>query len=227
MKKYAYILLFVFLIPALCLAGPQTASSTLASAIIDKAETILDDESNLIWDTTELLEYLNEGTIDIVEETGCYQGTEAITLVADTVEYTPTTAYLGVVSAVINPASGASYGLKKGNVTSRAFQISDDQPEFFYEFAGKVGIYPAYSSVTTETATVYFIKRPVAVASNANVLVPAALDKALIYYIVGHSLLRDRRPQEAQNYLAWYQRELNQYRREFSEVDNETSEPVR
>jgi len=228
MGRLKYIIL-VLLIPSICFAGPQATSSTTGTNLIAQARIYLDEPSTSIvrWTEAELLQYLNDGTVDIAAQTGCYQGSESITLGANTIEYSPSTSYLSVVGVVINPASGTKWGLIKGSIRSIGAQVGVSVPTYWYEFAGKIGIYPAYTAVTTETATAYFVKRPAAIAAGGTVPTPAALDNALVYYITAQALLKDRRPQEAGNYLAWYQKELNQYRQDLSEVDNETVDPVR
>lgn len=229
MKRFLSIAL-VLLSVSIAFAGPQGTSSTTGTNMIARARVYLDEPSSDIrqWTEAELLQFLNDGMVDIVARTKCYQGTEAITLVANTVEYTPTTDYIDVVAAVCNPASGSSWGLKHGNIRSRASSATTDLdgPEFFYEFGGKVGFYPAYSSVTTETVTVYFAKYPTAIAAGGTVPLSKVFDNALVYYITAQAFLLDKRITEANNYLNLYFSELSQYRQEFVEADNETLDPI-
>lgn len=216
------------LIPSIAFSGPQTTSSTTGTAMIAKVRILLDEASAIKWSDASLLQILNEGMGDIARKTLCYQATENINLVADTVEYTPSTDYIAVISVICNPASGKSWGLKKGNIRSRGSTDTDDVdgPIWWYEFAGKVGAYPAYTSVTTETLTVYFAKRPSTITAGQNILTPAIYDEALMYYIVYQAFLLDGRIAEANNYLLLYTQELSQNRIDTSEVDNETITPV-
>lgn len=227
--KRLIVFITILLIAAAAIAGPQTTSSTTGTNMIARARVYLDEPAASLrkWSEAELLQFLNDGMIDMSARTHCYQTTESIDLVANTIEYTPTAEYTAIISIVCNPASGKSWGLKKGNIRSQGEQISDDAPQFWYEFANKIGVYPAYTSVTTETVTVYVAKKPDAIAAGETVVTPQIFDKALVYYIVAQALLKDKRPIEAANYLTLYQQELDRYRGDFVEVDNETPDPVR
>lgn len=226
MKKF--IVLILLLLPSLCYAGPQTASSTTGATMITLARVILDEPSDVKWSDSDLLSFLNNGMEDIATKTLCYQATENINLVANTIEYTPSNDYIAIIGIVCNPASGKSWGLKKGNIRSRGSTDTDDvdAPVYWYEFAGKVGAYPAYTSVTTETITVYEAKRPATITSSQNIVTPAIFDNALLYYIVYQAFLLDGRIAQANNYYFKYTNELAQYRTDIVEVDNETPTPV-
>jgi hypothetical protein len=220
----------LIIVASVSFAGPQDTSSTTGTNLIAQARVYLAESSALKWSEAQLLQFLNDGTVDIASKTLCYQGTENVNLVANTVEYTPSTSYIKVVAAIVNPASGASYGLKRADITIRGGDkvIDFDQPVYFYEFGGKVGIFPAYSAVTTETATLYLAKKPAAIAAGGSVPTPTYLDKALVYYITAQALLVDRRPNEAGNYLNLYFRELDRYRQDFIGADiDEKADTVR
>ena len=219
--------LLSFLLVSNAVAGPQTASSTTGTNMIARARVYLDESTALKWSDATLLRFLNDGMVDIANKTLCYQGTESVSLTANTIEYTPTTDYIKVIAVKVNPASGSSWGLIKGNVTSVGLATEAVTPVYWYEFAGKVGIYPAYSAVTTETATVYFAKRPADIAAGSNVLTPAIYDKALVYYICAQAFMLDKRIAEANNYLMLYAQELDRYRQDITGADNEKADPIR
>jgi hypothetical protein len=231
MKTFFRAAIAVLILCGVASAGPQGTSSTTGTAMIARARTLLNEPAANArrWSEAQMLEFLNAGMIDLALKAKCYQTSEAVTLVANTVEYTPTTTtYIEVADVKINPASGSAFGLKRGNIRSVGAEPgTHTTPKFWYEYNGKVGIYPAYSAVTTETATVYLVNRPAAIAAGSNVLTPAALDQALVYYITAQALLRDRRPQEASNYLTMYQQEVDLYRKDVAGADNETTTPIR
>jgi hypothetical protein len=231
MKRLTTILAVLFILVGTCFAGPQATSSTTGTAMIARARTLLNEPAANArrWSEAQMLEFLNAGMVDLALKAKCYQTSEAVTLVANTVEYAlTTTAYISVASVNLNTASDGTIGLTMGNINSvgRAI-VGGAEPRYWYEYNGKVGIYPAYSAVTTETATVYLVNRPAAIAAGSNVLTPAALDQALVYYITAQALLRDRRPQEASNYLTLYQQEVDLYRKDVAGADNETTDPIR
>jgi hypothetical protein len=205
-----------------------TASGQTAQNLIDRARVFLDETTAVRWSDTQLLRFLNDGLIDLCAKSLCYQGTESVALVANTFEYTPTTSYIAVVHVVCNPASGTGWGLIKSNVRSRGTVGQEfDVPKYWYEFGGKVGIFPAYASVTTQTATVYFAKQPAVLVLATAVPTPAIFDKALVYYIASQGYLMDHRPAEAGNYMALYAQELDRFRQDFVGSDDKSTDPVR
>ena len=129
--------------------------------------------------------------------------------------------------AVVNPASGASWGLRMSNIRSISDLPLTDTPGYFYDFAGSVGIFPPYSAVTTETVTLYLAKLPAIITAGQTVLTPAIFDTALGYYMVGNALLVDRRYQEAGNYLNLHEREIDRYRQDFAGADYGTTDPIK
>lgn len=208
----------------------QGTSSTTGTDMIARARVYLGEESSVSirWDDTDLLQFLNDGMVDIAARSQGYQGSESITLVANTIEYTPSAKYVEVAAVVINPAEGSKYGLKSGNIRSvGAYDYDRLTPTHWYEFAGKIGIYPAYTSVTTETATAYLIKTPAAIAAGGTVATPEIFDTALVYYIVWQGFLEDKRAGEASTYMQLYFSELDRFRQDFVGADSDTTDPIR
>lgn len=221
----------IFLACGMAHAGPQTTSSSTGTQIIERARYLLREPSTDLkrWTQAELTQYLNDGIADLASKTKCVQTTESITLVGGTIEYTPTGNYIGVVSVLINPASGSKWWLKKKNFDSLGTTETDDldAPGFWYEFDGKIGIYPPYTTVTTQTATAYLATLPTVIAIGGTVPTPAVFDVALVYFIASQALLADRRYQEAANYMSMYENQVARYRKDFVNADNETIEPIR
>lgn len=202
------------------------ASGVLASAIITRARTKLSEASAIRWSDADLLQLLNDGQNDVCGKTLSYQGSESVTLVANTIEYTPTGAFYKIIGAVLNPASGTPWGLIKSNLSSRG-SSQDDVPRYWYEFAGKIGIYPAYTAVTTQTATVYYGKQPTTLISSNALLTPAVFDLAITNYIVAMAFLLDGQTELGTAFYNLYLSDIAPYRQDLSQVDNETAEPVR
>jgi len=227
LKKLFLTFVALLLLCVSAVAGPQTTSSSTGAQIIDRARVYLDETSEYRWTDTDLLRFLNDGLVDLVARAKCYQTTETINLVANQVEYAPTTEYIEIVAAVCNPASGTSWGLREGNVRSLGGNVTKEVPVFWYEFAGKVGIYPAYSTVTTETVTLYLIQYPSPILEGGAIPTPAIFDKALVYYIASQGFMLDRRIAEANNYMTLYLSEIDRFRKDFVNADNATTEPVR
>jgi hypothetical protein len=205
-----------------------TASGAAASDLLSRARVFLDEATAVRWTDAQLLRFLNDGLMDLCAKAQCYQGTESITLGANTVEYTPTTSYISVVHVICNPATGTGWGLQKANVRSRGTVGQEsDVPKYWYEFGGKIGIFPAYTTVTTQTATAYLAKRPSVLLAATAIPTPAVFDKALVYYVASQGYLLDRRIVESNNYFILYSQEIDRFRKDFVGSDAQTTEPVR
>jgi hypothetical protein len=220
MKKIFFAAMAIFVSVSLAMSGSQQTSSTLASTIISDVRSDYGDATLNNFSAAEMLEYLNEGMVDLVNKSHCLEDTESVNLIADTIEYTLSTAFIEVLAVQYNDAGGAVYGLKKGDPSMVGLKSDEgdiDGPQFWYEFEGKVGIYPALSSVTTETCTVYLVKRPVDIASNAAITIPSIYETALKLYMLGRMALKDRNVEMYQAVMSQYSSELGFYRQDLQE----------
>ena len=146
MKRFLYTLLLLFF-TASVFAGSQATSSTAASTIITNVRFKLNETSEVFWEDDELLIYLNEGTKNIVGRTRCLEGTEDVTILQNTVEYALTGPYISISTVVYNDPNGVKKGLLRKNPQSIGHS-RDQEPSFWYDFNGKVGIFPAPTIVT-------------------------------------------------------------------------------
>lgn len=211
------LLIFLLLNPLLVFAGSQQTSSTLGSEMISDARADYGDSTTTYFSAAEMLQYLNDGMLEIASKTHCMEQTESVNLVADTLEYSITTNYIKIIHVVYNPASGVSKGLQRGDVRHvgkvQGSAFSDSTvPSFWYEFNGKIGIYPTLSSVTTETATLYIAERPTSITAGQNITLPAIYDNALKAYILYRMSLKDKNMELASRYKTQYEVELGIYR---------------
>lgn len=230
MKTLRLLFIIMLLCCSVVFAGPQSTSTTTAEDIVAQARVYLDEPTEIMWTNQELLRILNDGMVDIAIKAKCYQTTETISLTANTIEYTPTSDYIGVVAVHLNQATGGTVKLTPGTVSSvGAIPTSGTavRPAYWYEFAGKIGIYPAYTTVTTQTIKVFLARRPADVGYYTDVRTPAVFDRALVYYIVAQALMIDDRFTAANNYMTMYLGEIDRYRKDFVGVDNETPDPAR
>lgn len=205
-------------------SSSQQTSSTTAQSIINDARAYLNESTAAFWDDTDLLQWLNDGMVDIVTTTHCLQTTESVTLIASTIEYSLTSTYTTVKAVQYIDSNSKVWALKRGSpehVGSDAISRQDlTIPSYWYEWAGKIGIYPALSSVTTETVTVYLITRPTAITISSDVTTPAIYDKALTLYIVAQALWRDRQTARSGQIMGLYSQELARARGDLNEILN-------
>ena len=207
--------------PYVAFAGSQQTSSTTADTIIDNARSYLnqDDVSGVtpFCSDAQMLVWLNDGMVDLTTLGLSGQSTEAITLVADTIEYSITSSYTKVVAVFYVDSDSKEKALKQGNVWSvgrteaDGMPAADVTPVFWYEWAGKIGVYPPLAAVsgTTETINVKYVVRPAALAtSGAAVTTPALYDTALTLYIAIQACIRDDRPLTAKVLQERYDKKL-------------------
>jgi hypothetical protein len=134
-------------------ASSQGTSSTTAGTIVDRAEVWLNDSDNRFWSAGELLQWLNEGMIDIVSRSHCLEATETVFLDTNTIEYTVSSTYLTVKAVQYVDASHNSWALKKGSPASVGQNTAVTIPTYWYDWGGKVGIYPALTSLANSSNT--------------------------------------------------------------------------
>jgi hypothetical protein len=218
MKRLLSALLVTFMVAGIAFAGSQATSSTAASTIITNARYYLNEDVADFWTAAELLVWVNDGIVDVAGKTRAMESTEDITLVTDTLEYTLSNDYITIAGAIY--ISGTTYykGLKRGSVKDVGHFEDIDEPEYYYEWNGKVGIYPLAESATTgDTVTIYLVERPSAVTVDQNVPTPAHYDKALTLYVAAQGFLKDRQIGRYKNLMDLYHAELERYRADYGE----------
>jgi len=216
-KTILFILLLVFTACPVFAASQQT-SSTTAATIITNARAYLNQVGSTFCTADQMLVWLNDGMMDLTTLGLSGQETETITLVADTIEYSITSSYIKVVAVFYIDSDGKEKALKQGNVWSVGLTEADLVPDadkiptFWYEWAGKIGVYPPLAAIdgtTAETVKLYLVKRPAALAlSSDDVTTPAIYDKALTLYIAAQGFLRGRQFNKAEVLMDMYYKEL-------------------
>lgn len=216
-------ILIILLIVGFAYAGSQQTTSTPASTIITNARYYLNEPSAVFWSDTELLVWLNQGTIDIVGRNKALESSESVSLIANTVEYSLTDAYLAITDVVyLSPDSGVwvSKGLIRSNPSSVGHESAVGEPVYWYEKGELLGVFPVLSSLdgsSPETVTAYYITRPTAVTSGQNVLIPAHYEHALTLYITARAWYKDGQFAKGARMMAEYYEELDRFRIDFNE----------
>lgn len=214
--------LAVLLLVSFVYAGPQNTSSTAATTIITRARQILNEDTAGFWTDTELLRWVNDGQADIANKAHCIQTSETISLVASTIEYTPTISYIKVIDVWFTDSGGDIWALKnvdpgaKGNAREELYSQSST-PKCWYEFDGKIGIFPAMDTVTTESIKVFYAQQSTDVTASENVGVPSIFDASLVNYVVAMAHQKDRKYNDFQFFWQRYENELNRYRKDLIE----------
>ena len=215
MKKL--IVLIVLLFSLNVYAASQDVSSTTASTIIDNVESLLNDSNNDFWGAGELLTWINAAQVSIATQAQCLEATESIALASSTLEYTITSDYVTVKAVHYVDADGGIKALLPGSPVSVGNVENPSEPVFFYDWGGKLGIYPMLSARTTETITVYYITLPATIASTDNITVPKIYESALIFYTMARAWMKDRTYSKYARMTLMYDAEMEKIRKDLNE----------
>lgn len=207
-------------------AGSQQVSSTLASTIVTNARSYLNESSASYWSDAELLVWINDGILDLATRSKCLDRTENITLITGQLEYTLSNSYIGITSAIYN--DGSSYtGLTRIDIkeVSHTVDSEETEPVCWYEWNGKIGIIPlASSDVNGDTITVYLVERPVTVALDESITIPAYFDHILTQYVVARALYKEGKIVRGGQLMAEVHESINRFRVDYMERPREKDE---
>lgn len=232
MKRLIWFLLILFLFSVQVLAGSQQPSATDASVIATRARYMLNDPTTWggtqksVWSDAELLQWLNDGTNDIVARTQCLEDIETETLVANTYSYALTTSFIAIKAVIYKSATGNEWTLERGNFQGSPGKFSfghsetmTGAPAYFVQWENNIIVYPIPDATAAgDTIDVYMVIRPTAATgATDDVKVPAYYDRALTLYIVAQGLYKDGKYGKASRIMTEYLAELDRYRSDYVE----------
>ena len=187
----------------------QTASGKTAAEIIAEVRNdVNDDATPYFADDIEMLQWLNEGRFYICMDGHGLQTAENIDLVASTVEYTPTNDYAKIVAVQYIDANNDTKALKRGGPFDVGLVVDNDEPDFWYEWDGKVGVYPVLSSVSTEKVRVFEIITPDDLSLTDSIDTPGIFDQALKKYVRGMFYWKDAKYATKAHAMGEFQEEM-------------------
>lgn len=198
------------------MAGSQRVSGALASEIISEAQYDYNETTTGFITNAEWLRWLNDGAADVALKTLCMQATETVTLVADTVDYALTTDFIKVVAVRYVNADSVERGLVEGHPKEVGNVQDRGEPDKYYEFADSVGVYPALSSATTETAKVFLAEFPDVLATTDALVTPAIYDATIKKYMLAQAAKKDKRFATYAGLMQEYNMELAGSRQDLS-----------
>jgi hypothetical protein len=231
-KQLLWIILGLFLVTSSIVhAGDTSTSGTLASAMITDVRAYLDETTASFWTDTELLQWLNDGMVDLAAKTHCTETQEVVTLVGGTTEYAVTANYIKIKAAIYRDSTLVEKGLIKGNPYSIGNVQNVGEPAYWYEHGGKVGFYPVLaalsgSGTTVEVVRLFLVERPAAIASGTTVSTPGVYDRALTYYILAQAYLKDKQMVKATHMMEMYHKEIALYREDFQQFEQKRTQEV-
>lgn len=126
MKRVTVSIITAFLAVFLCLsiafAGSQTTSTSTAATLITQVRAYLNESAASFWTDAELLQWLNDGTLDIATRTNAIETSEVKTLGLANSTYPLTSSFISVKNVVYK-----SYNEKVTNGTMEANSSWTDQ----------------------------------------------------------------------------------------------------
>lgn len=238
--------MFIFLWPALVLAGSQQTSSTLASTIITNVRYYLTDSTESFWSDTELLVWLNDGIMDVIARSQCLETTEMLPLAIEIYEYPIGENYIGVKEVVfIDNDTSEEKALIPGSPDHFGRSEDADEPTHWYEWNGSVFAYPAIDTLESDDYVVwqdspnvtytdsdnvewtnhtqgkldleaYLVKREEPITVSDTIPLPAAYDVPLLLYVYIQAMLKDGQWQKAAEALDKYKDMLERFEDDFT-----------
>jgi hypothetical protein len=199
--------------------GSQFTPNTTGTEIITRARQLVNEATASFWDDTMMIQWVNDGIMDITGKTWCTGGTpEDIPLVNDTLEYALSNNYITIITCMYRAdGSAIKKALLRGHPEMVGHVPNPSEPVYWYEFHGKVGIFPTMSSVGSADVQVYQVAAPSIIVAANNIPIPAFLEDALVLHVVYKALFRDNESAVAQQTKDAYDKEIAMYSRELLE----------
>ncbi len=192
--------------------GSQYVSSKSANDFIVDARSLVNEPTASFWNDTEMLQWINDGILDIVTKTWCLGQTEAITLANDTLEYVIASDYITIVTVHLTTvATGKAKSLLKGHPAMVGHVPDPGEIVYWYEFDGKIGLYPIMADVSGYTCSCYQVAVPSILTAVDNSPLPAWFDDSLTTYVVAKALFKDNETGTAQTAMGSYESLIGRY----------------
>lgn len=225
-----FLYIFSLVAPYVFSAGVSTSSKTVSDIQTDIRRQFNEYTSVFLDDTSDLLDWINYATYDIVSKTHCMEDSVSIIFTSGGTEYSwPSGAskYITIKSIIYdNPDSSKLTSLLHADLQMLGNISNSGEPKYWYDWNDNIGIYPTPDAARSgHTAYTYFVPRPDEYTDTASdIMTPAIYDNAIVNYCIYKALMKDRRYQEAERYLAEYNNTLQQYRIDLVDKQKEPRE---
>jgi hypothetical protein len=212
----AVVVISVFIIANIVFgAGTGTSGKTVSDITTDVRRQFNEYTAVFLDDTSDIVDWINYATYDIVSKTHCLQNTMAIPLASGTTEYlwSGVSDYITIKGVIYDSTNGIK-SLLKTDLQSIGYTPNTGPPQYWYEWNSRLGVYPTPDpSRSGHSIYVYYVPQTVEyVTGTSDVVTPAIYDNSIVNYIMYKALMKDKKYQEAGNYLTEYNNTLQQYR---------------
>lgn len=162
-----------------------------------KARALLNELIAGFWTDAQINEWIDDAALDISSKTYCYETMDLITLATSTQLYDLATNCLKILGLVYsNKGLDRITPWMEGKQTA----IVSGEPEYFYEFANKVGLVP----VPTSTENGHTITRFNACSTNDITNIPLKFQIPAVLFVTAMGLLKERQYGKAGQLLQLY-----------------------
>lgn len=147
------------------------------------------------WTDSEIYQYMWEAECEVAGIVGCSEGTDtSTTTVADTQEYSLPSDCLYVLRAIWDQVKLKRIDLKDQDYldgTLYGGTLTTGDPEHYYEFGNKLGLYPVPSSA--KTLKLWYVKQPTQITvGSISFTIPLLFQHYIIDYVLYRMLLKDQ-----------------------------------
>ena len=192
--------------------GSQYQSGTTGAAIIVRVRSLLNESTASFWGDDELLQWINDGIIDIAAKTWCLGDQETVNLVNATLGYALSSDYISIVNVLYNLSAASVKSLLRGHPAMIGHVPDPGEPVYWYEFDGKICVFPIQADATNMSLTVDLVPVPTVLVTGAgNVPIPFWFEDSLVLYVLAKGLYKDNETITAAETYVAYERSLARY----------------
>lgn len=204
---------FVFIVSGPVYAGTQTTSTATVQNIIDQVRLEIWQPSVRSVSDTDLLNWINDGIVELVSRTGCLEeSTVTITVVANQYVYPITTNFLTVEGVWYDSGDTTDTARVSTLVRAPIHNIRSGQekergrPKAFTVWDNDLVVWPIPSSDhAAQSLEVWLVSMPTKLTATTDAIgLPYYLDPALVYYVSFRSFLKHSDTNNAASYKAMF-----------------------
>ena len=172
--------------------------------------TLLHEAAAGFFANTHIDNWIDQAAMDISSKTLCYEASDEITLVDKQLEYSVPSGCIKVVSCQFEKKGLVRiYPRHMGNISD----VIAGRPEFYYEFAAKIGIWPLCNATNDGKKVTVLSSKQTSVITN---IVDQYRPYAILYGLY-RGLLKDKKYASASNIVTVYLNNLLFHRQDLQE----------
>lgn len=171
------------------------------SSCIEAIKRLIEEASDEnVVTSNQLIQFIADCEQKVATSTQCLTDIGTVTLVADTVYYTPPTGTSSVIDVLYNYPNGGYKSLTRVEPGSIPPAADSSYPYYWYYRGSKLWLFPAIAELPdTATVTVIFAKLPARVSALAdNLSIPDDFQLIVPYQVAQLVALKDNQPVKAQ-----------------------------